>query len=323
MDIEYLLLLQKLREMSGGRFDSFFSFIVTISVDYWIVVPILILFWTVNKRKASQVAFSLGGSMLVGSFLKATFCVYRPWIRDPRVKPLESVMSGATGYSFPSGHSTCAGGFWGGLAYSYKKYKGFVVFCMVMILIVMFGRNFVGVHTPQDVVVGAGCALLMGFLMDKLLAAVDKKPQLDIVIFIVSAVICTALLLYLYYKPYPMDYVNGKLLVDPKKMTVDSFKDPGTFFGFIAGWFLERRFVKFSTDGTPMEKVLRSLVGGLLYIFIQLCIVIPGAKAIGVGAAYFFFFALNNAAFMTVYPALALKFEAWARKRQAARATEK
>lgn len=322
MDIEYLLFLQNLRESLGGRFDSFFAFITTIAVDHWIIVPIFILFWAVDKRKGSQAALSLGFSLFFNAMLKAAFCVYRPWVRDARVKPLESVMSGATGYSFPSGHATCAGGFWGGLAFAYKKYKGFVVFCIFMILLVMFSRNFVGVHTPQDVLVGVGTGLLVSFVIDKVMTKLDEKPELDVWVMAAAVVFCIIGLCYVRFKSYPVDIVDGKVLVDPATMTVNSFKDPGSFFGFVSGWFLERRFVKFSTDGTPMEKVMRSLVGGLLYIFIQQSIIIPAGKALASGIAYFFFFALNNCIFMTLYPYLALKFEAWARKRQAARATE-
>ena len=320
MDIEFLLLLQNMREACGECFNKFADFIATIAVDYWVFVPVLVLFWAVDKRKGSQVALSLGLSLYINGILKAIFCVYRPWVRDPRVKPVESVLPGATGYSFPSGHSSSAGGFWGGLAFAYKKYKGFVVFCAVMLFIVQISRNYLGVHTPQDVLVGGLLAVLSAFLIDRVLAAVDEKPELDIWVLAGAAILCLFGYFFVRFKSYPMDYVDGKLLVDPAKMTINSFKDPGSFFGFVVGWFLERRFVKFSTDGTPMEKVMRCLVGGMLYIFLQLSFVLPVTSYLHSDIAYFLLFALINIVFMTVYPLLAIKFEARARAKRETKA---
>ena len=42
------------------------------------------------------------GNRLVNGFLKVTFCVYRPWIRDARVQPDGNAVTAATGYSFPA-----------------------------------------------------------------------------------------------------------------------------------------------------------------------------------------------------------------------------
>ena len=61
----------------------------------------------------------------------------------------------ATGYSFPSGHTMSGTSTYGTtIAMQRKKRKGAAVFCGVMIALTGFSRNFLGVHTPQDVVVG-------------------------------------------------------------------------------------------------------------------------------------------------------------------------
>ena len=53
MDIQILLALQDLREAIGGCLNSFFAFLTTIAVDYYIMLPGLILFWAVNKRSGA------------------------------------------------------------------------------------------------------------------------------------------------------------------------------------------------------------------------------------------------------------------------------
>lgn len=35
------------------------------------------------------------------------------------------------------------------------------------------------------------------------------------------------MLLYISLKPYPTDYVDGKLIVNPAKMVLDGYKDTG------------------------------------------------------------------------------------------------
>ena len=319
MDIQFLLILQHLREGLGGIFDEFFAFMTNTAVDHWIYVPMLILFWVADKRKASLVFFSHGFSIFTNGLLKATFCVYRPWIRSPELKPLDSAMAGATGYSFPSGHATCSSSFWGGMAMAWRKYKSFVAFCVLVVFLIAFSRLYVGVHTPQDVLVGLLTGATMIFLSDKLLKAVDKKPELDAVIMIVATVLSIACYFYVTRKSYPIDLVDGKPLVDPSKMTVNSFRDFGTAYGLILGWFLERRFVKFSVDGTAAEKVMRCLWGGLAFVFTQLVIVIPVAKASKSGLVYFLLFAACMVFFMTVYPIIFTKIEAKGRAKAAAK----
>lgn len=309
MDIQILLVLQALRGQIGNCLNGFFAFITTVAVDYYMLVPALVIFWAVDKRKGAQVLGTWGTSLLGNAVLKTTFCVYRPWIRDPRVQPLPEVMSGATGYSFPSGHSTSSGGFYFGVAAAYREHKALVRFCVAMVLLTMFSRLYVGVHTPQDVLVGASMALLTAFAVSKVLSWVDANPDKDWVVLAVAAAVSAVILLYIRYKSYPMTYVDGKLLVDPKKMTVDGFKDPGRGFGIILGWFLERRFVKFSVDGTPAQKVTRCAVGGALVVFVWTVIADPLGKAVGIGVVHFLLQASVMVLFMVVYPMVFTRLE--------------
>lgn len=309
MDINYLLFLQGIREATGGFLNGFFAFITNIAVDYYIVIPALIIFWCFDKKKGLRILATWGTALGFNAAMKSTFCVYRPWIRDSRVEPVAEVMKGATGYSFPSGHSSSSAGFYGGLFLAFKKYKGICIFAVVMTLLTMFSRNYVGVHTPQDVVVGALLGVIAAILVDRAIKFLDKHPEKDWMFLVGSTIVVGILLAYIYFKSYPMDYVDGALLVDPAKMTIDGFKDPGRFYGIIVGWFLERRFINFSTEGTTEQKVIRSLVGALLYIFVWTAVCDPIGKAIGFGPAHFVLQAACQVLFMTVYPMLFTKFQ--------------
>ena len=236
MDIQILIRYQKFREATGGYLNNVFAFITTVAVDYYILVPALILFWAVDKRAGLYSLGSWGTSVLENAGLKATFCVYRPWIRSSEIHPLPEVIGGATGYSFPSGHASSASGFYGALIAYYRRHKALCVLFVCMVLLTMISRNYVGVHTPQDVIVGClsgAAATAIVVLIDRFL---QKRPSLDWVIALAATAVCAGVLVYVACKSYPVDYdADGKILVDPNKMTVDSFKDPGRFFGIVWG----------------------------------------------------------------------------------------
>lgn len=151
MDIQILLVLQELRGAIGGFPDSFFAFLTTVAVDYYIMLPGLILFWAFDKRAGTIGLGAYGTASFGVSALKSTFCVYRPWIRSDLIQPMPEVMSGATGYSFPSGHSASVSGMYGGLIGVYRKHRGLCALLGTVIFLTMFSRLYVGVHTPQDV----------------------------------------------------------------------------------------------------------------------------------------------------------------------------
>ena len=315
MDIQILLALQTLRQSIGGCLNDFFAFLTMIAVDYYIMLPGLILFWAVNKRAGLIGLGSYGAACYGVSALKSTFCVYRPWIRSSLIEPLPEVMSGASGYSFPSGHSASVSGMYGGLIAAYRKHKGLCILLGTMIVLTMFSRLYVGVHTPQDVLAG----LLVGVVGTALVLLaerfVQRHPKFDWMVVAVVAALCAVLLPYMYFKDYPMDYVDGKLLVDPVKMTVGGFKDPGRLFGVVLGWFIERRWIRFDPDGTPGQKATRCLVGALLFIFYWVVVIEPIGKAIGIGIVHFFLQASAPLLFMTVYPLLFQRIEGRAKPR--------
>lgn len=280
MDIQILLWLQNFRDITGGFLNGFLTFVTNIAVDYYVALPALIIFWAVDKKKGARVLLTWGSSLCINALLKSIFCIYRPWIRSDAITPLPEAMAGASGYSFPSGHSSSAGGFYSALFMIYRKYKGICIFAVVMILLTMFSRVYVGVHTPQDVIVGGLIGVVAAILIDKVINYIDDNPNRDWVVVLVATAGVIALLCYIFFKKYPMDYVDGQLLVDPSKMTINGFVDPGRFYGIILGWFLERRFVKFEITGTTYQRVMKCLVGGILYIFVWTSICDPIGKAI-------------------------------------------
>ena len=147
-----------------------------------------------------------------------------------------------------------------------------------------FSRCFLGVHTPQDVIVGAVSGLLVMWLVSRLMRWVDARPERDIPVACAGVALFAGLALYAALKLYPTDYdAAGKVIVDGAKMAADAYKGVGWGAAFLMGWVLERRFVRFSTDVPVKTKMTRLAVGLLGYYAISLILVplvrgwIPGA----------------------------------------------
>lgn len=262
MDIQYLLFLQNFREAIDGAFNNFFVQISDLSYGIFIWMLACIMFWAIDKKSGSFLFLNIGFSRFIMQVLKLTFCVYRPWIRSDKIVPVEK----ASGYSFPSGHSVTASTNYGTVIERYRKYKPLCIFMGLMILLTMFSRNYIGVHTPQDVLVGALLGIVVVIIGSKVWEWVYKNPKRDYIIPCVGIVLAALFLTYISLKSYPMDYADGKLLVDPNKMMIDGFKDAGRLLGVTVAWFLERRFVKFSLDVSAVQKVTRCCFGVLLII---------------------------------------------------------
>lgn len=269
MDLAYLLLLQSFRTATGGILNSFFLFVTTFGENYYPYFLIFAIYWLFNKDMGNRLLFAaLGGTMLNG-ILKLTACVYRPWIRDASIVPAGDAKVAATGYSFPSGHTTTATATYGSMAVFERRHRGLCIGFVVTLLLVMFSRNYLGVHTPQDVLVGFSVTALFAWLMNKVIDWVEAEPtgNRDAVVLGISLAVIALALVYFTHKSYPMDYgTDGKLIVDPLKMMGDSFVGCGGYCGLVLGWFVERRWIRFSLDVDFYAKATRLLSGALMYV---------------------------------------------------------
>ncbi len=262
MDINYLLMLQNFREATGGFLDTFMELITKLGVTSIIVFFIGIVYWGINKRQGIFLMLTLYTNRIVNGFIKITACVYRPWIRDARITPVPGALADATGYSFPSGHTTNAVSVWGGITLNTKDGikcpKWVSVIFIILLLLIGFSRNYLGVHTPQDVIVALVIGTAVLFLMSKLMPLIDERKNMDLWVMLGGVALCVLLILYAALKPYPTDYAaDGSVIVEGSKMAVDSFKNAGMGIGFFVGWFIERRFIKFSTGENRIEDIIR------------------------------------------------------------------
>lgn len=285
MDIEILLLWQDFRNGAGACLTDFMSKMSYLGEMNTMLIFAALIYWCASRRFGAYLLMGWSGNRVVNGLLKVTACAYRPWIRDARIVPESQALAAATGYSFPSGHSMNGASLYGGCAISKKLPRVLRIVTGAVAVLVALSRNFLGVHTPQDIVVGLGVGLLVMWLVGRLLQWVEAHPEKDIPVMCAGVAIAAAVAVFAAIKPYPTDYdAEGKLLVDGAKMANDTFKGVGWCAGFLVGWVLERRFVVFST-AVPLLTRFTRLVTGLLSYYALSLILLPLLKGWLPGAA--------------------------------------
>lgn len=288
MDINYLLLLQNFREHTESFLAPIMDWITKMSLSFWPLAIMLIIYWAFDRKAGRRMFAGMSLAYFMNGFLKLTCCVYRPWIRDARIIPYGDSKVAATGYSFPSGHSTAATARYGSIGMWFRKRNKLIMSVMFLaIILTMFSRNYLGVHTPQDVLVGFVSTVIMLILGNFIENWSDQAPdKRDIIIMAAGLILTVAAILYYVFKPYPLDYLaDGSLLVDPKKMLPDSFEG----LGFLSAYSVCRIFER---KGFAFDKAMdwkdRFFVGVIALIpamwwdthIVNICVTL-GSKLVG------------------------------------------
>jgi membrane-associated phospholipid phosphatase len=267
MDIDYLLFLQRFRERINDALTPFMELVSLFAISFLITIPAFI-YWCKDKRIGLYALSTYALSSVLTVVVKLTACVYRPWIRDSRIIPAGNAVMFSTGYSFPSGHTSNAASIYGGLALkSPKKRRWIKVICVLMILLTAFSRNYLGVHTPQDVLTAILLGTIAVLFMSKLFAYLSEHTEKEDIVLAAGIVFCIAALVYISVKPYPRDIVNGKLLVDPKAMMKDGFGCIGRLTALCVARYAERKWVRYTPSLSP-KTIMLGIAGSFITVLI-------------------------------------------------------
>lgn len=255
--MDFLYFLQNLR---STPLNILAQFVTYFGQELILVGIICILYWCVNKRMAYKACCSYFVSGLIVQTLKVTFRIERPFLIDERLHPVDSAISAATGYSFPSGHTQGATSIYSSLALSMKK-KSFSFFFGIIIVLVGFSRMYLGVHSPKDVIVSFLISLTISIAVDKFFDYLFKNDKLKLILLICTEVLSFVLILYCYYV-----VASGKTT---NVLAKDTFVSIAGVMGFFLGSYLEDRYIKFDTAcKSTLFQVLKLVLGilGLLVI---------------------------------------------------------
>lgn len=255
--MQLLYLLEKLRV---PVLNEFMLLVTRLGEETAFLVAALIVFWCVDKRKGYYVMAVGFLGTIANQFLKLLCRIPRPWVLDENFTILEQAREAATGYSFPSGHSQTAVGTFGAIAYTAKN-KWVRWICISAVVLVPFSRMYVGVHTPYDVLVGSGMALLLVFALKPIV--LDKGDRAMKLLIAGMLAMALGLLAYVELFPFPEE-------VDAANLT-SGMKNAYTMLGCLAGvtvvYAAERKYVNFETKAVWWAQILK-VIGGLAAVLL-------------------------------------------------------
>ena len=254
MDIQFLLWFQKIREACGPTVEMLVNGVSMLSTIA--VFVLFLVYWCMDRKTGLFALTCFSTGQFLNQTCKAIFCVPRPWIRNTDIHPSPQAIESASGYSFPSGHSQTAMSSYGALSVKGTSSTLIRVILLVCILLVGLSRNYLGVHTPQDVLFGFG----MGILSIVIVAYIQKhKEKLygfrTVIVGICIVVVATA---YVILKQYPGSVEQAVLMKE------DAMKA----YGFMAGTIVSAYYMKkisFTTDHLSIkQRVLRAVIGSVM-----------------------------------------------------------
>jgi len=254
--------LYALESIRNPVLDVFFSAVTHFGEEILFMVIAMTVMWCVDKKEGYYLLIvGLLGTQ-INQFLKATFRIERPWVKDPQFTIVESARAEATGYSFPSGHTQCAVGTFGALARWHRQplLRGL---CIAFCVLVPLSRLYLGVHTPLDVGVSIGVALALVFGLYPLLRRIGDRPQgmrrLLLVLLLLSAAQAVYMTVALWDAAQP----------ELQSALKTAYKMLGAVGGFFVAYELDIRFIRFDTHAVWWAQILKTVLGLLLTLGVK------------------------------------------------------
>lgn len=240
-EIDFILWLQAIGHNSIWQ-NVLISFFNTASFFGEQLIAIIILgviYWGIDKEKGKRLGLMLVCVNIVYPLIKNIVKRSRPWFSNENIKNLRDV----EGYSFPSGHSCNASGIYSSLALMFKK-KCLTVIAFILPLLVALSRNYLGAHYLSDVIVGLVIGYLLAFIINKYYDKL-KSNKAAVIILLISA---TGLF-----------YCTSS----------DYFSSLGMLIGYILAVNFEDKITKFQNTDKWYLIILRTVVGGGIYLLLD------------------------------------------------------
>ena len=259
--MEFLYFLEGIR---NPVLDALFSLITHCGEETVFMAIGLIVFWCVHKYKGYYLLCVGFIGTLINQFLKMVFRIPRPWIKDPAFTIVESAREQATGYSFPSGHTQTSVGLYGGMARSFKQ-RALRGIAIALCVLVPLSRLYLGVHTPLDVGVSIGIALLLVFVAYPLFLRAEQSPRMMYAILgsflaLVLAFYCFVCLYQFPESVYTEQNIGNLLSAQKNAATLT-----GCLLGFIVVYTVDNRWLHFETRAVWWVQIIK-VVGGLALV---------------------------------------------------------
>ena len=261
--------------------DTVMSLITHLGSETLFMVIAITVFWCINKRHGYYL-LSVGFiGTLINQTLKLLYCIPRPWVRDPNFTIVESARADATGFSFPSGHTQSVVGTMGGVARFVKRWWLRIV-CIVIAVLVAFSRMYLGVHTPQDVLVSLVIAVILVFALYPIVERAARKPKAMLWLLLVMVALSV---MYLLYFSLLWKIPAGVEMGDNLAHGIESgWKMLGCTVGMTLVWWLDEKYIHFETEAVWYAQIIKVVIGFGLVLAVKSGLKPPLVALLGAGA---------------------------------------
>ncbi len=259
--MQFLYFLESLR---NPVCDILFSFITLFGEETLFMAIGLIFFWCVSKYQGYYLLCTGFVGTMINQFLKMVFRVPRPWVKDPSFTIVESAREGATGYSFPSGHTQTSVGLFGGIARA-NKTLWLRISAIALCVLVPLSRMYLGVHTPMDVGVSICVALLLVFVGYPLFQKAADSPKLMYIMLTVLTAISVAYLCFISFYQFPKEVFAVENAHNYTSAVKNAYTLLGCMLGFIVVYTVDHKWTKFDTKAVWWVQIIK-IAGGLAIV---------------------------------------------------------
>ena len=257
----FLYFLEKIR---NPVLDFLFSIVTLFGEETVFMAVGMIVFWCVNKHKGYYLLSVGFVGTVINQFLKITFRIPRPWVKDPNFTIVESAREAASGYSFPSGHTQTSVGLFGGLALKFKR-RAIRIASIALCVLVPLSRMYLGVHTPADVGVSIVIALVLIFALAPLFEKAEKSPKVMYAILFSLTGIMLAYLLFMTYWSFPEEVFHVDNVHNLISAVKNAYTLTGCMLGFLVVYTVDLKWLKFDTKAVWWAQLIK-IAGGLVLV---------------------------------------------------------
>lgn len=256
---------------------------------------IAFLYWCGKKRIAILIGISFFSGMVVNQLLKITFCVQRPFLRFENLAAVAEALPGASGFSFPSGHTAGAISVYGMIAMLTEK-RWLKVVMVSLIAAVGISRLYLGVHTPIDVLAAIVIGTLILIAVRIASRSLAANPALKNRFLLLGFTLLLISMLYALLKPYPEG--TGAFLRS------DVMKTVGAALGGLIGFRVEESKLRFEAPKSWIGKILVFIPGIALTMALRVLLKAPLNAAFGELVGSFVRYVLITFWITALYPVL-------------------
>ena len=253
-EVEFLHALQTTR---NGFTDTLWKGVSMLGEEIFVIAVIMFVYWCIDKRKGFKMMTVYFARRSEGRGARALVGRVRSF--NPAPDKVVSVGEESTDYCFPSGHTNSATTLASLVVREFPKARKVTLpVGIVVVLLVMFSRMFLGQHYPTDVLAGAAFGIVIVLLFGWLYEFLRNKEEYLAFVLAPAAVIASVLIGIFA----DADFQDTALTLT------------GVMTSVYVCYFIEKRKVKWIVKASVAQNVMKYVLGAagamLLYLPFEL-----------------------------------------------------